>query len=1282
MKNLKLVTEQSLQLDLLSEGESLLLSSFDIERNRLFFASSSNLIYTLHLPSSQQGTEWSKSSMESEPGLIDLEHGDSIVAMDYIMEKEALLIGSMYGSLVLYNTDEKSIEVVGRVEGGVKNIASSPDGALLSISTGLGQLLIMTHDWEVLYENSLQDQISEDNFAPNEVQNYPITWRGDGKFFATLGESNKLLIFERESGSLHSSSQPKPFTRGAIDWMPSGAKIATCFDRKSENKSPLIVFFERNGLERNSFGLEGPVEASIETLKWNSNSELLAARVDYDNYTAIKIWYFSNNHWYLKQEIRFSKEDAVRFCWDPTKPLNLICWSVTGKVYSYKFIWASAVSDANSVSLVIDGFKVLITPLSFSLMPPPLSLFCFKFRAPVVNLSCFSDNLKSLLAVSLSDGSLSVVDLPEYDKWDQFEGNEIGIDNDFLDLKENNYNNNVLHLNWLDVNTLIGVSANSLIEIEVSPAGTSWQGELKKKIFVENSTVSIVPNPVKKGSAFIQTNGGKMVEYPFDVSIRVSNELGFPSACPWMKSAVCVQNGISRVLILGLDEFGRLYLGSKIICNNCTSFAFYYAAAGSANQVATHVVFTTKQDILFVMDVSEILYGNIELKLDNYNIGNNNYYKSKESKENRDYVNIWEKGAKIIGILHGDESGVILQTNRGNLECIYARKLVLNSIINALNQNRFKDALTMVRRHRIDFNIIIDYLGLKSFIEYASDFVTQVDNLSYITEFICNIKKENVVDNLYKAYISLPKGNEDLNNNKVTSVLTAVRKALEEKLPECPSRELCILTTLAKSEPPLIEEALKRIKSVRESELFGGENAKRKNYPSSEESLKHLLWLTDSEFVYNAALGLYDLNLAAMVALNSQKDPKEFIPYLKGLEELSNPVMKYTIDLKLGRNESALRNIFLAGDSYWDNFMELLNNNPDLFPLGLQLVNETEKKQKVLEAWGDYLYSNKLFEQAATTYLCSKSYTKSMKSYRENGNWKSVLTLAGLLKFEKIKIISLANELCEEFQALGKPCEAAKISLEYLNDVDKGVNYLIIAREWEEALRVVNLYMREDLETEVVNGAVECGNQIVVECEENCVKVGKYLARYLAVRQRRLVLQAKIKSEEESNVNNLEYDSVSEISTSFSDMSAYTTRSARDSGASVTSSTARSARSARQQKKKAGKIRAGSAGEELALVDHLNQISLTPAAQREIKSLILTLLSVGKDEIALHVQTSVDTFELTQRAAVRLTEDTMGNEIIDEANHTLERYVRVLRGGERGDGWRVRALVPAQQVNK
>jgi len=77
------------------------------------------------------------------------------------MEKEALIIGTSSGVLLLYNVDDNVMEVVGRVEGGVKSISPSPDGDLLCIITGVGQMLVMTHDWDLLYETALEDPVED-----------------------------------------------------------------------------------------------------------------------------------------------------------------------------------------------------------------------------------------------------------------------------------------------------------------------------------------------------------------------------------------------------------------------------------------------------------------------------------------------------------------------------------------------------------------------------------------------------------------------------------------------------------------------------------------------------------------------------------------------------------------------------------------------------------------------------------------------------------------------------------------------------------------------------------------------------------------------------------------------------------------------------------------------------------------------------------------------------------------------------------------------------------------
>jgi elongator complex protein 1 len=107
-----------------------------------------------------------------------------------------------------------------------------------------------------------------------------------------------------------------------------------------------------------------------------------------------------------------------------------------------------------------------------------------------------------------------------------------------------------------------------------------------------------------------------------------------------------------------------------------------------------------------------------------------------------------------------------------------------------------------------------------------------------------------------------------------------------------------------------------------------------------------------------------------------------------------------------------------------------------------------------------------------------------------------------------------------------------------------------------------------------------------------------------------------------------------------------------------------------------------SPGEEMALVEHLKGMALTSSAQNELKSLLVVLLQMGKEEIGRQVQQAGDIFEVSQRAAVKLADDTVCDNKIDENAHTLEHYIRMLRALEPGyseesASWRIRALSPA-----
>lgn len=261
MKNLKLFSESRAAVNLQAKNEELLVSALDVERNRIFFASSANIIYGINLSASQE-MQWTINlCSQSEVGLPPiLEAEDRITGLDYLIEQEALIVGTSTGDLVLVVPTSNTVYVVGKVEGGVKTISSSPDGALLIVATGFGQLLAMTQDWDVLYEVSYDLDNNLETFMSGTTADgisglsspfcqVRVSWRGDGKYFATLGCSGnseglqRLRIWERESGTLHSSSEPKAFMEAAMDWMPSGAKVAVACNTSKTKNCPSVAFF-------------------------------------------------------------------------------------------------------------------------------------------------------------------------------------------------------------------------------------------------------------------------------------------------------------------------------------------------------------------------------------------------------------------------------------------------------------------------------------------------------------------------------------------------------------------------------------------------------------------------------------------------------------------------------------------------------------------------------------------------------------------------------------------------------------------------------------------------------------------------------------------------------------------------------------------------------------------------------------------------------------------------------------------------------------------------------
>jgi elongator complex protein 1 len=830
-----------------------------------------------------------------------------------------------------------------------------------------------------------------------------------------------------------------------------------------------------------------------------------------------------------------------------------------------------------------------------------MSLFKLKFSAPIQTVSLHQcEEGGYALATSLSTGMVSVHFLPDAEQWDALEGTETMVPNSkFLDIGLDGVFPSCRLLSWLDSGHLFGVisravpmnptrslysklqyhsSSETLIEFEVERKKDELSGDglckfycmlnLAYQIIPEKSVLAIAKHP-SKNELVVEFEDGSLSSYGSqkglfqDEASYSLRSLSYPSV--WIQ--VLLTDSCKRAII-ALDAEGRLQLGSRIICTDCTSFTTHVTTIGVKK--VSHVLYTTKQDLLHIVNLEEALgpesssgivqdLSNLSLKKKDETTTLQNPHRKSMRKDILKEHTIWERSARLIASIGGSGAAVILQTVRGNLETLYPRNLVLGSIVATLCDSKFNEALLLARRHHINLNLIVDFKGWEAFVPCAVEFVKQVKNLSYITEFICAVSAGNFVDCIYRDLL-LPYVKEigDLNMSaeyssdlrqeipnqglKVRSVMHAIRKALQAEVKASPKRELCILTTMARSDPPELEEALQKIKKLREEELNFVMEAEMENSDkrlNAEDALKHLLWLSDPESLFNAALGIYDLHLAAMVANIAQRDPKEFLPLLQELEQMPPPVMKYTIDLKLRRFERALKNLASAGDSHFQECLDLLKKNPQLFALGKQLFQSGSQRTSIMEAWGDYLFADEKFEEAGCAYCSCSQLEKALAAYRAGGLWQYALVMGGMLNFSSSEMLTLAQELRDELHALGRPGEAAKVALEYCKDIEDAINLFIESREWMEAVRVVIAYGKPQLINAVIEpSALDCAASYASDFEEGLEKLGKYLARYNAVKQRRLLLEIKLKNDASEDI---EDDVASEASSNLSGMSAYTT---------------------------------------------------------------------------------------------------------------------------------------------
>eukprot|EP00850_Spirogloea_muscicola_P009586 SM000054S18072 [mRNA] locus=s54:234481:239381:+ [translate_table: standard] len=1176
-----------------------------------------------------------------------------------------------------------------------------------------------------------------------------ISWRGDGRFFATISGpvgGRLVRVWEADGCLLHSAAGG---LHGApVAWQPSGSLIVAAA------AGGAALFFERNGLQRAPpLDLRGPPGAAIVDLQWSCDSELLGA-----------VWHRSNYHWYLKAEWRAAPSDGLHVMWDAERPLRLMLWTEGGAMRRVDLAWSSAAAGcASGTAAVVDGADVLVTPLARVIVPPPMALARTHFRAPVRCLDLVATAGGSLerLAAALVDGSLAVTDvLVDEAQEAEDEEREVGMTASLaavgpLHLPDvaADEAGEVVHLAWLSSQRLLvatasmaedsgGTAAWRLLLIEVAQdVGGCWSGTLVAQAAMKAPVVRMAQVWDSGGctaGAFVELQGGALKRISaaakaglplLDASSAVLATL--PCTCLQLSAVELVGAADSGVVAVGLSESGQLYAGQVLVAERCTSFVLHRGDAAavlvadhsSAQDTAAIAAATLPHawsivyladERLHVVDLESALFSTAPCAGAEAEVqvrGERGQAKQRPAGTTQP---VWEKGARLVaaarsvGCAAASTVGcapVVLQTQRGSLETVFPRSLVLRGIAALLRADDIGHALAAARRHRLDLNVLVDGLGWRQFVERGAAHLVQQANLAHVTELVCALRQDNIVTagGIYVGLLLPQPGDNDDNDGapppegKVTAVCSAIRRALEAEAPAGPAREACILTTLAKSDPPELEAALHRIRRLRDEELLGdaaamqssdGDAAHCLPVPTSEDvagraargtvappmaeesatictkmsaeaALRHLMWLADGDRVFDAALGMYDCRLAAMVASLSQKDPAEILPLLRELQSMPPPLMRAAIDRRLGRMESALRNLAQAGSDHLETCLQLLRDHPRLFPAAIAIFaassgrteqaggssSDAMSRQRVLQEWGQHLQEAEQFREAAGAFVAAGLPDSALATCRAGGLWRGAMLLASRLQMPLDELRELRSGLLKELLHMGKHEEAARMAMEYCDDKVGTVELLVQVHHWEEAARVACVHGLDEVMDGIIrDNAVERAHDLCRSCVEAVEKVGRYVVQFQALRQRRRLLAEKLVEVQGSRGGDdgMADDSASESGSSVSNLSLYTHGSRATAATSETGSATSGKRAHRKQAKLAARglyrIRAGSPHEEQALVEHLVGLAPGAALKEEVAQLLDLLILLQDEDLARKLQMALNKLLTSHLAAVASVE--------------------------------------------
>ncbi|KAJ7133724.1 pol II transcription elongation factor [Mycena crocata] len=1135
---------------------------------------------------------------------------NQVVSLRFLPDSRRLAVIMRGGDITMITVDDEDPmpEVEGTIEPGILVASWSPDDSLLAIVTGEQKLTLMTSTFDVLSDAPLfttdfgEGQFISTSYAPINVgwgskqtqfhgslgkaaaqaptiravgaspddDALPrLSWRGDGTFFVVSSLSppsnamrhRTLRVYDRQA-ALQSTSEAVPGLEHALAWRPSGNLIVGTqrfgFEGGGAGKEGRhdVVFFERNGLRHGEFGVRvadlalspDPREEvrkwgyRVKEISWSSDSNVLGLWIEKDEGDIFQLWTTGNYHWYLKHEmVAPSSSGPGRFTsveWHPEQALSVVL-TTSSKIIQRTYGWETCASftrppnDSGTVA-VLDGSKILLTPFRAQNVPPPMS----SYQLALSSAQPLSVRTPIHASLSPSMDTLALVwEFGYLELWD-------------LRTRLTPGPGKITDPSRI-FSGVVGVCARQVILSStpdtVHVLGAAPEGhdvvtvvQIGKDAVDSSNTVHL---PFQNGrlmpsdglAVAWQAPGGQL----FEVDPRgpsVTETGAFPEFCFLAQSVqVTTPNDVDGTfsLYIGLGLSGKLFVTSastaaRLLASNTTSFT---VASG-------FLIFTTSAHEATFAPLASLPA--LLIPSDNGDL--------------KEIPSSWEKrrverGSRIV-VAVSSAMSLVLQMPRGNLETINPRPLIMEVVRQDLDARHYRKAFLSCRKHRIDLKALVEH-DHAAFLENIPSFVEQVHEVDHINLFLTGIGQgAQSPANIAKLCDSI---RIELERKDLTKYVNSVLTAYMVKTPPDPEAGLALLLRLRESDPHLVEDAV-----------------------------KYIIFLVDADRLFDTALGMYDFSLVLMIAQHAQKDPREYLPFLRELRSLDKYYQRFRIDDHLKRHDGALRNLNLAGSScssYFEQAVAYIEEHR-LYELAISIWTGTDQYNHILEIYGDWLFERRDFRQAASVFVQASTLPKAMAAHEKALDWQELFDLAGRTGVSAEDIIAMGYRVAEELVSKKRYPDAARVLLDYADDVREAVIALVQGNCFSEARRIVKRLFQWSLI--IYPGALESCAQISEDVGEMRDQLRKQLLRIRELRVKKIEApDAFYGTEEDANLHNV--DVMTDMSMPATAFTRYTV-----APTSMSKSSKRTSRSKRKIERQAG--RKGTVDEEEYLLKSVTKL--------------------------------------------------------------------------------------------